>query len=211
MDLSRSFEQLDHGIMSAYLLQSHLDFLCDVYMPITICHLPGVTFKNQKVAADYAMVVSWLRAIAWHTNKYGYTKRLSNLDTLLVICDELDEFSRYSRSNSTQEWIEVGCRTECEFTKHSVKIRHTFDNSDVGEDMEYFFKSKIDRLCNLFELVPGSIQRVSVVCKDVRKTPNQLLTWEKTLSTAHMGVVTKKPGDKKIDDVEKFLSGSIAL
>jgi len=211
LEFARSFEQLDHGIMSAYLLQSYLDFICDIHQDITMCYLPGVTFKDYNVAANYAMVATWLFSIARHTTKNAYACDLNDLDVLLVISDELDEFSRYSRSKSTQDWIEVGCRTECECTKHSLNIKHTFDNTDVAEDMESFFKSKIDRLSNLFELQAGRIQKVSIVCKDVRKTPNQVLIWEKTLSTGYMGVVTKKPGDKRIDDVEKFLSGSIML
>lgn len=207
LDYAKSFEQLDHGIMSAYLLQAYLDFICDIKQSVTVGNIPGFSLTSTDMAANYAILIVLLSSISWHTNKYGYSSMLNILPMLLVICDELDEFSRYTRSSKEREWIEVGCRTEFECDEHSVQIKHTFANKEAEEDIEPFFKGKVRRLCNLFELKPDKITKVLVICNDIRKSPDIQLLWEKTLSTDAMGIAKRTPG-KSTSNIEEYLEGT---
>jgi len=214
LDCAKSLEQLDHGIMSAYLLQSHLDFICETKSIVTLFSLPGFRPISSNAAAElvaeYGTLIALLASVSFHTTKHAYTTSLNRFGPLLVICDELDEFSRYARSSEDQEWVEVGCRTELECSRHSMQIRHTFDNRKAGEVMEPFFKGKVGRLDDFFELSPDGIRKVSVTCNDVRKSPNVKLEWEKTASTAATGVARRTPG-RSTDNVEGYLGGTVDL
>ncbi len=208
LDYAKSFERLDHGIMSAYLLQMHLDYICEL-MSIPQ-EVPELQFINHETAAKQATVIILLRAISAHTNKNVYWSEVNNMAPLLLLSDELDEFSRYSRSLESNEWIKVGCRTEFECTKNSLQVKYTFDNKDIGDDMESFFKDKVEKLWKRFELEEDKIGKISVTCRDVRKARHVDFIYEKTLSRDPQDIVKRKPG-KSSHDVQAFLDGTVNL
>lgn len=209
MDYAKSFEQLDHGIMSAYLLHRNLDFVCGKMGTVLRGPL-GLRQTDKKRAADTALVIELMRAISAHTNNNCYWSSADNMDVLLFLSDELDEFSRYSRSLTTNEWVELGCRTEFECTKGSLKVNYTFDNPDIADDMELFFKGKVERLHNRFELQDDHITKIFVTCKDVRKAEPVVFGYKKTLSEHPRGIVERTPG-KSSRDIQGFLEGTVSL
>lgn len=208
LDYAKSFERLDHGIMSAYLLQMHLDCICE---SMTIPQeVPELQLIDHEMAAKQATTITLLRAISAHTNKNVYWPEVNLMDPLLLLSDELDEFSRYSRSLESNEWIKVGCRTEFECTKNSLQVKYTFDNKDIGDDMESFFKDKVEKLWKRFELEDGKIRKISVTCRDVRKAHPVDYIYEKTLSQDPQDIVKREPG-KSSYDIQGFLNATVNL
>lgn len=210
VDYSKSFERLDHGIMSAYLLLMHIDFLCESMFVWE--GIPKPPLSDPKEAARTASVILWLRAISAHTNKFVYWDKLNEMAALLCLSDELEEFSRYSCPEGIYNWINVGCRTEFECTKNSVKLIFTFDKKEIGDDIEPFFKDKIDRLWNRIELTDEGINRISITCKDVRKAEPFVFTYskDKVISKEPTEFVQKQPG-KSSTDIQGFLDGGVKL
>jgi len=208
LDYAKSFERLDHGIMSAYLLQMHLDCICEL-MSIPQ-EVPELQLIDHEVASKQVTTITLLRAISAHTNKNVYWPEVNLMDPLLLLSDELDEFSRYSRSLESNEWIKVGCRTEFECTKNSLQVKYTFDNKDIGDDIESFFKDKVEKLWKRFELEDGKIRKISVTCRDVRKAQPVDFIYEKTLSQDSPDVVKRTLG-KSSNDIQAFLDGAVNL
>ncbi|MCK4731252.1 MAG: hypothetical protein KAT65_02235 [Methanophagales archaeon] len=187
VDYAKSFERLDHGVMSAYLLQMYLDWICD---SMNIMRGVGeAALIGNEGAAKKTMIITLLEAISSHTNKNRYTYELNTMDSLLFISDELEEFSRYSRSLKTNDWININCRTEVQWTKNSFGMNYTFDNRDIGDDIESFFKEKVRKTHNRFELNSKRIKKLTITCSDVRKAEPVDFKYEKTLS----GTIVKTP------------------
>jgi hypothetical protein len=170
LDFAKSFENLDHGIMSAFLLQKYLDRLCETsfYEGIDSIH-----YADEKEAADFITIVILLSAISSHTSKFRYSLDFNNFDSLLIIADEAEEFSRYARSKTTNEWINLNCRTELNISKHELDLRFSFDNKNISEtfQIEDFFKAKIEKLHYKFQLLHDSIEQLSIQCRDLTKSP----------------------------------------
>ncbi|MCK4732148.1 MAG: hypothetical protein KAT65_06775 [Methanophagales archaeon] len=199
VDMAKSFERLDHGIMSAYLLQMYIDWICgtmDIWQG-----LGNISSTSHETAAEKTMVITLLGAISAHTNRYSYSHRLNNMDSLLFISDELEEFSRYSRSLETSNWINVNCRTEVQWTKNSFGMNYIFDNRDIGDDIESFFEEKVRKIQNRFELNPKRITKLSITCSDVRKAKPVDFKYEKTLS----GTIVKTPEKSFTNILDYFM------
>ena len=124
------------------------------------------------------------------------------MESLLFISDELEEFSRYSRSLETSNWINVNCRTEVQWTKNSFDMNYTFDNRDTGDDVESFFREKVGKIHNRFELNSKRIKKLSITCSDVRKAKPVHFKYTKTLS----GSSVKTP-EKSYTNILEFLTG----
>jgi hypothetical protein len=209
LDFAKSFEKLDHGVMSAYLLQMCLDYICEL-TGFTEGLPSNIVDTNKQKAASRAMVILMLHAIAAHTNDNVYWTAFNQMPPFLLLCDELDEFSRYSHSRTGYEWVRMGCRTEFACTKDSFNIRYTMDNPNIIEDIEKYFKAKVGKLHNRFELEEGSLREISISCKDVRKAKQIEYHYKKKISDYPRGMVKKMYG-KSCKDVQAFLDGEISL
>jgi hypothetical protein len=107
LEFAKTFERLDHGIMSAYLLLTHLDFLCDWRL---LAEVPGMVHPDPTKAAEIALCTHLLYSISAHTDKNHYQYDLGEMTDLLFLCDELEEFSRFSMVQDA--WRNVKCGTE---------------------------------------------------------------------------------------------------
>jgi hypothetical protein len=184
LDYAKSFERLNHGVMSAFLLQSYLDWICD-----TMDILRGVERfgdREHKSAAMKGIVITLVSAIATHTARYKYASNLNTMTSLLLISDELEEFSRYSRSSATHDWVNVKCKTEFQWEETSFGINYTFDTPDVDYNIKLFFRGKVSKLHSFFELRSSKIKKISITCSDVRKAEPLEIKYEKTLSGARV-------------------------
>jgi hypothetical protein len=170
LDYAKSFENLDHGIMSAFLLQKYLDCLCETPF---FESFPQADYTEPKQAADFITVITFLSAISSHTSRFRYSTQFNNFDALLFLADEVEEFSRYARSKSTNEWVNLKCRTELQISEHELDFHFSFDNKNISEtfQIEEFFRNKAEKLYYRFELSLDFIHRVSFRCSDLTKSP----------------------------------------
>ncbi|MFC1926851.1 hypothetical protein ACFLWV_03785 [Chloroflexota bacterium] len=179
LDCARSFEKLDHGIMSAYILQNYLDFICDVRSESTSRN----TTMQPEEAAQFAMIIDLLYSMAAHSNQYAYWRGigLNKPSALLFICDELDEFSRYSYSRHKDGWVMMNCETTLVLDKNHIMFEYIFSNKNVVDDtnFEMHFKHKIGNIADRFQL-DDIFNRIKVMCRDkTRKNPISL-SYEKS-------------------------------
>ena len=179
VDYAKNFEWLDHGIMSAYLLQNYLDWICD---EMEVVSGAEELYYGLDHIVQAVIIITLLDTISAHTNKNYYTYDMNNMPTLLFLCDELEEFSRYARSPKTHEWIEVNRRTELEWEDNSLRMSYTFQSREEGGDIEAFFRRKVRKIHNRFELRADGIQEVSVICRDVTRADNIVCNYKKNLN-----------------------------
>lgn len=209
LDFAKSFERLDHGIISAYLIQMYLDCICEA---VDIPTGADLVCRKPEVAAKEAIFITLLNAISAHTSKNCYWNRVNFVDVLLFLSDELEEFSRYSHSPDGDGWINVGCRTECEITEKSLQIVHVLDKKTISDNVEVFFKSKVEKMWNRLEPKQGGLQELSITCRDVRKALPIDYIYTKTLAESqHSRDVVKRSPGKSSEDIMGFLDGTVNL
>jgi hypothetical protein len=168
LDYAKSFERLDHGIMSAYLLQLYLDFICDELRILR--GVEGECYYDCKKAAIQAVVIDLLNSISAHSCKTRFNRKFNTMESLLLISDELEEFSRYSSESKTHEWREFQCKTHVNYLfPPSLYIYFTFDDPDIEYDIEKFFWGKVKKLHGFFELPNSNITELSIKCEDRTK------------------------------------------
>ena len=202
VDYAKSFERLDHGIMSAYLLLLHLDWICDTMRMIRGVEEPS---KDYEKAAQQTMIITLLDAISSHTNKNKYTDNLNTMSSLLFISDELEEFSRYSQSSKKKDWINTKCRTNVRCTKNSIKMEYILDTPDIDDDIESLFREKVNKIYNRFEFKSEKIKKLSIICKDMRTSEEPKLEYVKTASEQFLKIDGKRYNNNT--EILEFLSG----
>lgn len=170
LDYSKSLELLDHGIMSAYLIQRYLDFICEIMSYYRDC--PEYIEDDSQTAAFIGLIVLWLSAISDHTNCNKYFTELYDISVLLIISDELDEFSRYSHARNTDTWIRIKCKPSINCTSHSLDFVYNFQDRTRDETID-FFKGKVSRLIDCFELQEYSIRKISIKCSNSSQSQGQ--------------------------------------
>jgi len=208
LDFAKSFERLDHGIMSAYLLQMYLDRICEVMnRPVGLSQ--AYHESSIEKAIDVAIILTWLHAISAHTNDNYYWSVITVFSSFLFLCDELDEFSRYTCSMKNKEWMKMGVRTEFEYKNNSFNIKYTFDNSDVADDIEDFFRMKISKINNRYELREQELREINISCKDVRKAQAVELVYKKTITECPKGIIETPDGS--FEDIESFLNRKVNI
>ncbi len=186
IEYAKSFEKLDHGIMSAYLLQKYIDWISEE--AISIVGAEEIGFIDEKEVARIVVIWSLLKSIAAHTSIYSYTHRIEDMGCLLIICDELEEFSRYSREVETHEWKEIGVRTSLECNSELLEMDYTFDKDIKDEDVEDFFKKKVKTIYNHFEVDEEGIKKLRIVCKDITKTKEITFIFEKEFGNGEIKI-----------------------
>jgi hypothetical protein len=208
LDFAKSLERLDHGIISVYLLQMYLDFICEL-MTFTENLPADVWYRDRQFAAKQAMVITILRAVSAHTNVNNYWNDLKEASPFLLLCDELDEFSRYTHLTTGYEWVRMKCRTEFGYSRDRINIAYTLDDPKISDDLEKYFKVKVGKLHKHFELKPRGIKKIAITCKDIRKSKTITYYYEKSAPN-HMAGIIKTRG-RTYDDVQSFLNGTVAL
>jgi hypothetical protein len=212
LDYAKSFERMDHGIMSAYLIQKYLDHICEsMNVPQGITEF---TFSDVETAAVQAIIVTWFSSISSHTNENAYWPTVDNMATLLFLSDELDEFSRYSHQRNSDQWMNVECNTRFKCTKKSIEFMYIFQKR-IDFDVVSFFKRKIEKIMNRFELSKDAINKLSIACIDCREAyrrkrhPDKYY-YERRYSSDSLGFIKKSYG-KTTKDVLGFLKGRVEL
>jgi len=203
LDYAKSFERLDHGIMSSYLLQKNLDFICE---KMATPGVPEYFFIDEEDAVKQALIIVWLSAIADHTNHSRYWDELDDMSVLLLLADELDEFSRYSHKQSTDSWTNVKCSTHFHCTGHSIEFTFHF-SKNTSLDVESFLRGKIHALIDRFELSEYEIKKLSITCIDNQRGRNSRYYYEKRFDGPSDGTLRKSYAGST-DDIRGFLQGT---
>lgn len=122
---SKSWEQFDHGIVSCLLLLKTLTFFIE-----TDYSDEGTKYLSAEDARQFVVRSEILHTIASHTTPKIYHLAVNNLPFLLVLCDDLQEWSRPTLSD-----IRAGLRG----TAKSVKIEKLkFENSSMIECLIHY-------------------------------------------------------------------------
>jgi hypothetical protein len=154
--LCRAFEKKQHGILSAYLVYKILHVFAEAWMrgPAEDWGLEDGEALDNIIRGDI------LFAIAQHEFDFAYLNQLHSLADILVLADELEEFSRYGRPMLSRKYHDTTADVSVSFKR--TKGRH---GEDVDIDIVYhvaeymgpkqfheFFVRKAQKLCKIYSL-----------------------------------------------------------
>lgn len=144
---SNDFENHEHGILSAFLLTKTLRFFRNLQL---IYSASEVNPDNINLSKFYP-ASTILGAIADHTSKGYQIQSISSVSSLLILVDELEEFSRISRANKNREFINEFCKTDIYVEDDFFNVDFVFDNENIESlDPELAFKGRCKKLLGLF-------------------------------------------------------------
>jgi hypothetical protein len=158
--LCRSLEKKEHGILSAYLIFKLLGVFAD-----TSIRGPAEEWGLDDDEVPYNIIRGdILFAIAQHEFKFAHLNRLSSLAELLIVADELEEFSRLGRQLQSRRYHDTAARAGIRFTsvdeveqrptlksKTCLEIEYDYKHDDK-HDFRDFFRRKAERLCQRYSL-----------------------------------------------------------
>ncbi len=149
--LCRAIEKRQHGILSSYLIYKILGIFADASVrgPGEDWGLEDDEVVNNLVRGDI------LFAISQHDFDFAYLYELGSLADILVLADELEEFSRYGRQMLSRKYYDTNA--ECSITFKTSKTRKEIEiyiSYEVAEkhSLHDFFQRKAQRLSQLYNL-----------------------------------------------------------
>ncbi|MGH4123268.1 MAG: hypothetical protein ACREV6_10125 [Clostridium sp.] len=144
------FEQYQHGIMSAFLLMKTVKSFSNINFNYT--DNLNLELKELDVKAlETKMQI--LSAISDHTNEAKQIKGIDEVSDMLILIDELEEFSRISRANMNRQFIREFCKSDIYFKDGVINIDFIFDNENIKNlDPEKAFKGRCKRFLSIFNI-----------------------------------------------------------
>ncbi len=154
--LCQAFEKKKHGILSSYLIYKILDIFADSWL-IGAGEDWGL---DKEAAKDNIIRGDILYAIAQHDFDFAHLNQLSSLADILLISDELEEFSRFGRQLLTRKYQDTLANASINFIRTTppeaksieVKIVYTVDRYLNKNDYKRYFVRKAERLCKIYSL-----------------------------------------------------------
>jgi len=172
--LCKALERKEHGVLSAYLLYKTMGLFAD-----TSVRSPaeGWGLEDDEVV-DNIIRGDILFAIAQHEFAFAHIDQMSSLAEILILCDELEEFTRLGRQLQSRKYhdttadawvcVELGPETDTEEEPRTygcgimAKITMTYESQhQTREEFVEFCCRKAKRLCKLFSLVPDRRERTA--------------------------------------------------
>jgi len=113
-----------------------------------------------------------------HTS-YGFQIRdFTSLSELLVLFDEMEEFSRISRANQYRQFINEFCKADISVENGILNIDFIFDDVNVaGLDPEITFKDKCRRFTQVFD-IKNLAEHIKIRFRSIGNLPNNKNTYE---------------------------------
>lgn len=151
--LCRALEKKQHGILSSYLIYKILGIFADT----SIRGSAEEWGLEDKEAIDNVIRGDILHAIAQHEFDFAYLNQLGSLAEILILADELEEFSRYGRELLSREYHDTTAETRISFKPEKPKqgkdvsihiIYEVADHHPLG----VFFQRKAEQLCRKYSL-----------------------------------------------------------
>jgi hypothetical protein len=179
MRYATDFEEYQHGIMSAYLLTKLLNSFSNIKLEYS--NPSDITFNNLEIAQIYAKL-RIMQAIADHTSPGFQITSFDNYSAILVLVDEIEEFSRISRANQFRQFINEFCKTEIGFVDGSLCIDFIFDDETVlGLNPERAFKDKCKKFMRIFNFSKLH-ENITIHFRCIGKLPTNTSTYELIIS-----------------------------
>ena len=154
--LCRALEKKQHGILSAYLIYKILSMFGETWV-----RGAGEEWGLQDdEAIENIIRGDILLAIAQHTFDFAYLDEFSSLSDILMLADELEEFSRLGRDMLSREYHDTTAKASVKFQPENpkpgddVQINIYYDveeHLDVDKFHE-FFKRKAEQVCRVYSL-----------------------------------------------------------
>ena len=156
LKLLKSFDNLDHGVVSALLTSKGLvyflesDLCYDWWLPLT-----------KEDARQFLIRREILRAIASHTCPDIYHLKFNTLAFLLCMADEIQCWGRPTLARLQEEpaGIMNGQVKVSEFSPTGIRITITTDDESWGDDLKKSIKEKwVGRLRKMLRLAVGTLK-----------------------------------------------------
>ncbi len=172
--LCRATEKRQHGILSSYLIYKVLGIFADTWVrgPAEEWGLEDSEAEDNIIRGDI------LFAIAQHEFDYAHLNMLSSLADILVIADELEEFSRYGRQRLSRKYYDTMADSSFSLSKSNPKQGDDIEINFVYEvaknrSLGKFFILKAIKLCKMYSLDQDqtehgkycTIKRISLITK----------------------------------------------
>ncbi len=154
--LCKAMEKKQHGILSSYLIFKILGIFADVSVRGS-----GEEWGLEDVeAVENIIRGDILFAIAQHTFDFAHLNQLSSLADILVLADELEEFSRFGREILSRKYYDTTAEAEIRFKPAKPKQGkdiEIFITYEVARHLDFrdycdFFKRKAEQLCKFYFL-----------------------------------------------------------
>ena len=191
LKMLKSFDQLDHGIISALLIGYTL-----VYFLESEISLDNYKSLNAEDARQFLIRREILRAIASHTCLDIYHLHFNTLSFLLYIADELQEWGRpnLEEIKGNRNKSVLISTVVNSYTSDDVEVSLLFQDG-WGPDLEEYAKDKIGKLRRVFRLAKDTVK-----LKD-RKFSFKIGNDEKKMSfNLEMGSIKFKDSFEECDD-----------
>lgn len=157
--LCDSLERRDHGALSAFILYKLLGFFGDATLRGPAEEW-GLDEKDE--AIDTLIRGTILFAIAQHDFTYCWANELGSLADVLLLADEVEEFSRWpARPLMTRKSLSTLAKVSLKFDykgqgqdcKVGIKIDYEVREED---DLKNFFMRKANKLARVYHLKPAA-------------------------------------------------------
>ncbi len=159
--LCRAFEKKQHGILSSYLLYKILGIFAETWVRGSAEEW-GL---EDKEAVDNIIRGDILFAISQHEFDFAHLCQLGSLADILVIADELEEFSRFGRPLLSRSYYPTTADAKIVFSKSGnwIDIQIKYEVAE-HHSLEDFFKRKAEKLCKFYSLDQDA-EEYSIIAK----------------------------------------------
>lgn len=151
--LCRALEKKQHGILSSYLIYKILGIFADT----SVRGSAEEWGLEDEEAIENVIRGDILYAIAQHEFDFAYLNQLGSLAEILILADEIEEFSRYGRKILSREYHDTTAETRISFKPEKPKLGKDIDIHIIYEVADHhplgvFFKRKAEQLCRKYSL-----------------------------------------------------------
>jgi len=172
--LCRALEKKQHGILSSYLIYKMLGLFGDT----SIRGAAEEWGLDDDEAVGNVIYGDILYAIAQHEFDFAYVYELNSLADILIISDELEEFSRYGREMLSREYHDTIAESRISI---SPKMPKQTDGIEIDilyevekhQDLNPFFERKAERLCKIYSLKQNQDEGKFCSIKRIKITATQ--------------------------------------
>ncbi|MFB0556991.1 MAG: hypothetical protein ACETVW_03945 [Dehalococcoidia bacterium] len=151
--LCRALEKRQHGAYSSFIIYKLLDIFADVWV-----RDPAEPWGlDEAEAVDNLIRGNILFAIAQHEFEFAHLSTMGSLADILVLADELEEFSRFGRQLLTRKYNDTMADVSISFKPPKTTHRRSLDidiTYEVAEDYDpkEFYLRKAKKLCRKYSL-----------------------------------------------------------
>lgn len=151
--LCRALEKKKHGILSSYLIYKILGIFADAWVRGS-----GEEWGLEDLeVVDNIIRGDILFAIAQHDFEFAHISEVGSLAEILILADELEEFSRYGRQLLSRQYFDtvaesgVAFRTQKTKSKKNIDVEIRYEVA-AHHSLTDFFQHKTEQLCRFYSL-----------------------------------------------------------